>query len=55
MLDEGRCCSITEMADAERLERGYMGLLLQPTLLAPDIAEAVLDRWRRAGRCCHGC
>jgi hypothetical protein len=43
MLDEGRYSSITEMAEAERLDRGYMGRLLQLTLLAPDIVEAVLD------------
>jgi hypothetical protein len=43
MLDEGRYSSITEMAEAERLDRGYMGRLLQLTLLAPDIVDAVLD------------
>jgi hypothetical protein len=43
MLDEGRYLSITEMADAERLDRGYMGRLLQLTLLAPDIVETILD------------
>ncbi|MFC0386816.1 hypothetical protein [Muricoccus vinaceus] len=43
MLDEGQYASITEMADAERLDRGYIGRLLQLTLLAPDIVEAVLD------------
>ena len=29
MLDEGRYASITEMATAERIERGYLGSLLQ--------------------------
>ena len=43
MLDEGECTSITEMADAERLDRGYMGRLLQLTLLAPNIVAAALD------------
>ncbi|MBP0496471.1 hypothetical protein [Roseomonas indoligenes] len=43
MLDEGQYASITEMAEAERLDRGYMGRLLQLTLLAPDIVEALLD------------
>ena len=38
LLDEGRYASISEMAAAERIERGYLG-----TLLAPDIVEAVLD------------
>ena len=43
MLDQGRYASITEMAAAERLERGYLGSLLRLTLLAPDIVEAVLN------------
>lgn len=43
MLDKGRYASITEMAAAERIERGYLGSLLQLTLLAPDIVEAILD------------
>ncbi len=43
MLDEGRYASISEMAAAERIERGYLGTLLQLTLLAPDIVEAILD------------
>jgi len=43
LLYEGHYASITEMAEAERLDRGYMGRLLQLTLLAPDLVEAVLD------------
>ncbi|HEY8613134.1 MAG TPA: hypothetical protein VIL69_17845 [Roseomonas sp.] len=43
LLDDGQYASITEMAEAERLDRGYMGRLLQLTLLAPDLVEAVLD------------
>ena len=43
MLDEGRYASITEMAAAERLERGYLGSLLRLTLLAPETIEALLD------------
>ena len=67
MLDEGRYASITEMAAAERLERGYLGSLLRLTLLAPDIVETILDGWRpkgvdlsrthpakAAGQCCSG-
>lgn len=42
LLDEGRYGSITEMAEAERIERGYLGSLLRLTLLAPDIIEAIL-------------
>ncbi len=43
LLDEGRYASISEMAQAERIERGYLGSLLRLTLLAPDIVEALLD------------
>jgi hypothetical protein len=43
MLDQGRYGSITEMAEAERIERGYLGGLLRLTLLAPAIVEAMLD------------
>jgi hypothetical protein len=43
LLDEGRYASISEMAAAERIDRGYLGRILQLTLLAPDIAEAILD------------
>jgi hypothetical protein len=43
MLDEGRYASISAMAAAEKLDRGYLGRILQLTLLAPDIVEAILD------------
>ena len=43
MLDEGRYASISEMAGAERIDRGYLGRILQLTLLAPDIVQAILD------------
>jgi hypothetical protein len=43
LLDEGRYASISEMAVAERIERGYLGSLLRLTLLAPDIVESILD------------
>ncbi|WP_291297693.1 hypothetical protein [Elioraea sp.] len=43
MLDEGRYASISEMAAAEKIERGYLGSLLRLTLLAPDIVEGLLD------------
>lgn len=43
MLDEGRYASISEMAAAERIERGYLGSLLRLTLLAPDLVKAILD------------
>jgi hypothetical protein len=43
LLDEERYSSISEMAEAERIERGYLGSLLRLTLLTPDILEAILD------------
>jgi hypothetical protein len=43
LLDEGRYASVSEMAAAERIERGYLGTLLRLTLLAPDLVEAILD------------
>jgi hypothetical protein len=43
LLDEGRYASISEMAAAERLERGYLGTLLRLTLLAPELVEAILE------------
>ncbi|CAA9225694.1 MAG: Phage protein [uncultured Craurococcus sp.] len=43
LLEKGRYASISEMAAAERIDRGYLGRVLQLTLLAPDIVEAILD------------
>jgi hypothetical protein len=43
LLDEGRYASISEMATAERIERGYLGSLLRLTLLAPGLVDAILD------------
>ena len=43
LLDEGRYASITEMAVAERIDRGYLGRLLQLALLAPAIVEVIVD------------
>jgi hypothetical protein len=43
LLEEGRYASISEMAAAERIDRGYLGRLLRLTLLAPNIVEAILD------------
>ncbi|MBR0648657.1 hypothetical protein GXW78_03210 [Roseomonas terrae] len=43
LLDEGRYASISEMAVAERIDRGYLGSLLRLTLLPPDVVEAVLE------------
>lgn len=42
MPGQGRHASITEMSAAEKIDRGYLGRLLQLTLLAPEIVEAIL-------------
>src|SRR3954465_4670756 len=43
MLDEGRYASVSEMAAAQKIERGYLGRILRLALLAPDLVEAVLN------------
>lgn len=43
MLDDGKYGSITEMAQAVKINRHYLARLLRLTLLAPDIIEAILD------------
>jgi hypothetical protein len=43
MLDAGKYTTIGEMAVAEKLDRGYLGRLLQLTLLAPCIVEAIVE------------
>ena len=43
LLESGTYASISELAAAEKIDRGYLGRILQLTLLAPDIAEAILD------------
>ena len=42
LIDEGHYSSITELAEALKLDRSYVGRLLRLTLLAPDIIEAIL-------------
>ena len=43
LLGERRYASISDIAAAEKLDRGYLGRVLKLTLLAPDIVEAILD------------
>ncbi|GGJ43054.1 hypothetical protein [Neoroseomonas lacus] len=43
LLNEGRYASITEMAAAEKIERGYLGSLLRLTLLAPTLVEELIQ------------
>ena len=43
MLDSGEFASVAELAAAERINPSYLARVLRLTLLAPGIAEAVLD------------
>jgi hypothetical protein len=43
MLERGRHGSIRELAAAEGVDRAYVGRVLNLTLLAPDLVEAILD------------
>lgn len=43
MLETGHYGSIRELAKAEGVDRNYVGRLLNLTLLAPDVVEAVLE------------
>ena len=43
LLDEGRYASISGMAEAERIERGYLDTLLRLTLLAPALVEELME------------
>jgi hypothetical protein len=43
MLDSGKYTTIAEMAAGENLDRGYLGRLLQLTLLAPDLVDAIVE------------
>src|ERR1700730_10846777 len=43
MLESGEYASVTELAKAEKINLSYLCRMLRLTLLAPDIAEALLD------------
>ena len=43
MLEEGRFATLTELAEAEKINRSYVCRVLRLTLLAPYIVEAILD------------
>jgi ribosome-binding protein aMBF1 (putative translation factor) len=49
MLEEGRCQSTAEIAEAEGITRSFVNRLLRLTLLAPDIQEAILDGRQQKG------
>jgi hypothetical protein len=43
MIESGKYGSITELAEAEKINHSYLGRVLRLTLLAPDIAEAIVN------------
>jgi hypothetical protein len=43
MLEEGRFATLAELAKAERIGPAYISRILRLTLLAPDIAECILE------------
>lgn len=43
MLEEGRYASIRELAAAERVDRAYVGRVLNMTLMPPEVVEGILD------------
>ena len=47
MLDSGEFTTIAELAEREGIASSYMTRVLQLSLLAPDIVEAILDGRQR--------
>ena len=43
LLDTGRFATVSELAEAEKLDRSFVSHVLQLTLLAPELVEAILD------------
>ena len=43
MIETGRCRSITDLAEQEKVTPSYVNRLLPLTILAPDITVAILD------------
>ena len=43
ILESGEHNSITDLAEAEKINKSYLSRILRLTLLAPDIFQAILD------------
>ena len=43
MLEAGRYASVSDIARAEKIDRGYAGSILRLTLLAPDIVGVIVN------------
>ena len=53
LMESGRFASVTELAEAEKINQSYLCRVLRLTLLAPDIVEAILDGRQPAGLQMH--
>ena len=42
-LESGQFATISELAEARKLDRSFISHILRLTLLAPDLVEAILD------------
>ena len=42
MLDQGVCCSVSEIGDAENISKSYVSRILRLALLAPDVVDEIL-------------
>ena len=49
LLDDGRFASISELAAAEKIERGFLGKMLRLTLLSPKLLEAIMNGQQPGG------
>jgi hypothetical protein len=49
LLNSGVYAAVSEIAEAEKISRSYVSHILRLALLAPDIAEAILDGRRPKG------
>lgn len=43
MLDAGKVASMKDIADSENVDRSYVARMINMTLLAPELIEAILD------------
>ena len=43
LLETGQYATISELAEATKLDRSFISHMLRLTLLAPDLVEAILD------------
>lgn len=43
LLESGQFTSVTQLAEAEKINHSYLCRVMRLTLLAPDIVEAILD------------